>query len=210
MKTKLTLLMALAGLFTLNAGAQDQPGRPGGPGGPGEGGRGRFQPSAEDIKKYDKDGNGELSREEMRGMMDERRKEMEKKYDADGDGKLSDEERKKMEAENPRGRGGPGGPGGPGGRGGFPPPTADEIKTYDKNGDGKLEGEEATALRTARQKARLEKYDADKDGKLSDEENRKMFEDYRKQREEDRAKNAAAGKTTEEKKPEPAKAPETK
>jgi hypothetical protein len=159
MKIKFTMLAALAGLLTFTAGAQENPGRPGGPGGRGgEGrgeGRGRFQPSAEDIKKYDKDSDGQLSREEMRAMMEERRKELEKKYDANGDGKLDDEERKKLEAENPRrGPGGPGAPGGPGG----PPPTAEEIKTHDKNSDGKLEGE------------------------LSNEERAKMMEDMRRER----------------------------
>ena len=172
MKTKLTLLTALAGLFTITAGAQDNPPRPGGPGGEG---RARFQPSAEDVKKYDKDADGQLSREEMRAMFEERRKELEKKYDANSDGKLDEEERKKMISENPR-RAGPGGPGRQ-----PQPPTAEELKTYDKNADGKIEGEEAVALREARQKARLEKYDADKDGKLSDEENRKMFEDMRRE-----------------------------
>ncbi len=188
MKIRFTLLAALAGLLTFTAGAQDEtrrpggPGAPGGPGGRGEG-RARFQPSAEEIKKYDKDADGQLSREEMRTMFEERRKELEKKYDANGDGKLDEEERKKLEAENPRrGPGGPGGAGAPGGPGGFPPPSAEEIKTYDKNGDGKLEGEEATALRQARQKARMEKYDTDKNGELSDEERAKMMEDMRRER----------------------------
>jgi len=182
MKIKFTLLAALAGVLTLTAGAQENPGRPGGPGGRGGEGRGRFQPSAEDLKKYDKDSDGQLSREEMRAMMEERRKELEKKYDANGDGKLDDEERKKLESENPRrGPGGPGAPGGPGGPGG-PPPTAEEIKTYDKNSDGKLEGEEVTALREARQKARMEKYDTDKNGELSNEERAKMMEDMRRER----------------------------
>jgi len=173
MKTKLTLLTALAGLLVTPALAQETPGaRPEG----GRGSGGRPQPSAEDVKKYDKDGNGELSREEMRAMFEERRKEMEKKYDANGDGTLDETERKKMIEENPRmaGRGGPGGPGGQ-------PPTAEEIKTHDKNADGKLEGEEVTALREARRKAREAKYDADKDGKLSDDERKKMEDDLRAQ-----------------------------
>lgn len=167
MKLKITLLTLLAGLLGV-ADAQDKPAVPGG-GGPGGGGRGgRFQPDAETLKKYDKDGDGKLSDEERTVMRADREKAMLEKYDADKDGKLNDEERKKMESENPRrGMGGP-------------PPTAEEIKTYDKNGDGKLEGEEATALREARMKAMTEKYDTDKDGKLSDEERQKMFEDFRK------------------------------
>ena len=58
----------------------------------------------------------------------------------------------------------------------------------------------------ARQKARLEKYDTDKDGKLSEEENRKMFEDLRKQRPGGGTRPGGGG-TSEEKKPEPAKVP---
>ena len=174
MKFKITLLSLLAGLLGI-ANAQDKPAVPGGPGGggggpggPGGGGRGRFQPDAETLKKYDKDGDGKLNDEERTAMRADRDKAMLEKYDADKDGKLNNEERMKMEAENPRrGMGGP-------------PPTAEEIKTYDKNGDGKLEGDEATALREARMKAMTEKYDTDKDGKLSDEERQKMFEDFRK------------------------------
>jgi hypothetical protein len=180
MKIRLTLLTLIAGLMAFNANAQDnppageRPSRPGGPGGAPGSGRARFQPTDEEKKKYDKDGNGELSREEMRALFADRQKELEKKYDANGDGKLDDEERKKMETENPRRV--PGGPGAPGGQ----PATAEEIKTHDKNGDGKLDDDEKIALREARQKARLEKYDTDKDGKLSAEEQQKMIEDIRK------------------------------
>lgn len=166
MKIRLSLFAVLAGLLTLNAEAQDNPRRPGGPGG---GGRGRGPaPTAEEIKTHDKNSDGKLEGEELTALREARQKAMLEKYDADKDGKLNEEERKKMEAENPR-RFGPGGPGGQ--------PTAEEIKTHDKNGDGKLEGEEVTALREARQKAFLEKYDADKDGKLSDEERRKAMQD---------------------------------
>ena len=170
MKTKLTLLMALAGLFTLNASAQNQPGGPGG--------RGRNQPSAEDLKKYDKDSDGKLSEEERTAQRADRDKANLEKYDADKNGKLDEAETKKMRDENPRGRGGPGG----GGRGGFAP-TPEDIKKYDKDADGKLNDEETKALREARQKEMLEKYDADKDGKLGDDERQKMIDDFRKQRE---------------------------
>jgi Ca2+-binding EF-hand superfamily protein len=178
MKLKLTLFTALAGLLTFSASAQDTQPPPGRPGGPRGEGRGRPQPSAEDIKKYDKDADGKLSEEEARTMRTERaaarEKEMLAKYDADKDGKLNDEERKKMETENPRR-----GPGGPGGR--FQP-TPEELKKYDADKDGKLNDEEQKTLREARQKEALEKYDADKDGKLSDEERQKMFEDRGTQR----------------------------
>ena len=55
---------------------------------------------------FDKDGDGKLSDEERKAMMEEMQKrrpnvgpqfqEMMKKFDKDGDGKLSDEERKAM------------------------------------------------------------------------------------------------------------------
>ena len=51
------------------------------------------------LKKFDKDGDGKLSREERRAMFDEARKKREaliKKYDADGDGKLNDAEKTKL------------------------------------------------------------------------------------------------------------------
>lgn len=53
------------------------------------------------IKKFDKDGDGQLSeqeradaREAFKAKMAERKAELIKKYDKDGDGKLSEEERK--------------------------------------------------------------------------------------------------------------------
>ena len=63
-----------------------------GPGGPGGG---RWQPDAETIKKFDKDGDGKLNEEEMKALRDAREKEWLEKYDTDKDGKLSDEERRK-------------------------------------------------------------------------------------------------------------------
>ena len=62
--------------------------------------RGRdFVPPKEILAKFDKDGDGKLSREERRAMFDEARKKREaliKKYDADGDGKLNDAEKTKL------------------------------------------------------------------------------------------------------------------
>lgn len=198
MKTKLTMLMALAGLFTLNASAQDDSGRPGRPGGPGgEGGRGRYQPSAEDLKKYDKDADGKLSEEERTALRADREKAMVEKYDADKNGKLDEAETKKMREENPRGRGGPGG--------GRFQPSAEDIKKYDADKDGKLNEAETKTMREARQKEMLEKYDADKDGKLSDDERQKMMDDFRKQREE--GTRPGGEKKPDVKKPEPAKVP---
>lgn len=51
------------------------------------------------LAKFDKDGDGKLSREERRAMFDDARKKREaliKKYDADGDGKLNDAEKTKL------------------------------------------------------------------------------------------------------------------
>jgi hypothetical protein len=70
-------------------------------------------PPAEMIAKFDKDGDGKLSDEEKKAMMEARKKQMLTKFDKDGDGKLSDEEKKAMR-EAMGGR--PGGPGRPGGK----------------------------------------------------------------------------------------------
>lgn len=61
--------------------------------------RREFTPPKEILAKFDKDGDGKLSREERRSMFEEARKKREelfKKYDADGDGKLSDSEKTKL------------------------------------------------------------------------------------------------------------------
>ncbi len=133
--------------------AQDPP-----PADGGRNNRGPRRPSEDMLKKYDKDGDGKLSEDEMKAMREAREKEMLEKYDADKDRKLNEEERKKMEAENPR-RGG-----------GFFQPSPEILKKYDKNGDGKLDDDERKAWRDDREKEMLEKYDADKDGKLSESE----------------------------------------
>ena len=109
-----------------------------------------------------------------------------KKFDANGDGQLSDEEKEKAKAafrERVGGKGGPGGPGGPGreelmkkfdangngqlepeekaklmaamkerfgGEGGKPPIDKEAIlKKFDANGDGQLSGEEKEKARAA-------------------------------------------------------------
>ncbi|MDB4328239.1 hypothetical protein N9978_02860, partial [Akkermansiaceae bacterium] len=67
---------------------------------------------AEMLKKFDKDGDGELNDDEKKAMREAGKAAIIKKYDTDGDGVLSDEEKKAMPK---RRRGGPEGrkPGGP-------------------------------------------------------------------------------------------------
>ncbi len=88
-------------------------------------------PSAEMIKKFDKDGDGKLSDEERKAMQEagkakreEHQKAMLAKYDKDGDGKLSDEERAAAKADR----------------------EAEMLKKFDKDGDGKLSDEERAAM----------------------------------------------------------------
>lgn len=56
---------------------------------------------AELLKRFDKDGDGQLSKDEKKAMHEELKKEREaellKKFDKDGDGKLSPEEKKAAE-----------------------------------------------------------------------------------------------------------------
>ena len=104
------------------------------------------------IKRFDTDGDGQLSEEEqeaMREAMDAAlpfgREDMTKRFDTDGDGELSKEEREAMR-EGMRGF-----MGGPGGRG-RPPfgmhfQTEKLVKQFDIDGDGKLDHEERRAAR---------------------------------------------------------------
>lgn len=144
------------------------------------------------LKKYDKDGDGRLDKNErveaMKALkeksvaLDEIRskhsQEIIKKFDADGDGKLDkkeligflEEQRKVMEKarKNMMRR-----------RGNFNPPK--EILTkYDKDGDGKLSAEERKIMfndARERRAAIIKKYDANGDGNLSDEERLKLTQD---------------------------------
>lgn len=155
-----------------NKGPRDGqgPGKGGerGPGGPGGNGPGREAM----MKKFDKNGDGQLDDTEKaaaraamgeRGskpgegaMSPERREAFMKKFDKNGDGKLDDTERSAAKAEFEKMRGGerkPGagkpGEGKPGeGRGG------DFMKKFDKNGDGKLDENEKAAAKEAMAKLR--------------------------------------------------------
>ncbi len=89
---QLLKLGILVGTCTF-AVAQDEPKRPERPERPAR------EIPAEVLEKFDKDGDGKISREEHKAMGEERQKEMLSKFDKDGDGKLSDEERTAMREE---------------------------------------------------------------------------------------------------------------
>ncbi len=193
-----------------------QPGQPGNrpaqPGQPG-GGRGGLteEQRAEMLKNFDKDGDGQLNREEREAArsaqleewrkanpeaaarFDERRAEEEKrradftkKYDKDGDGQLSEEERReafraegqaRLEAWKERD---------PEGYARFEKQQEEFTKRFDKDGDGQLSNEERRAgFETLREEGRArfaelsKKYDKDGDGQLSREEREEMFRNER-------------------------------
>ena len=191
-----------------------QPGQPGAqPGQPGQGrGRGPSEEQrAEMLKRYDKDGDGQLNDEERReartaqieewrkanpeaaARFDERRAEEEKrradfikKYDTDGDGELSDTERRdgfraegeaRLEAWKERD---------PEGYARFQKQREDFTKRFDANGDGELSDEERRAgFEKMREEGRArfeelrKKYDKDGDGELSREEREELFRNER-------------------------------
>jgi hypothetical protein len=124
MKNKLWITTGiLVGTCTF-APAQDTPIRPLHTGPPPHA-HGKFD------KKFDKDGDGRLSKEERKAMHEAHRKELLEKFDKDGDGKLSDDELKAAqdarmaERENRR---------------------RAMLQKFDKDGDGKLSEEERAAM----------------------------------------------------------------
>jgi len=113
------------------------------------------------VKKYDADGDGELSEEESKVAREKVAAEFRKlrdnwtsKWDADKDGKLSDEERKVMR-ESVRNR------------------ARQLRKEIDADGDGRITGQETQAFFKKLKKT----YDIDGDGTLSSEETRAMIQD---------------------------------
>ena len=134
---------------------------------------------AEIVKKFDKDKDGELSKEEAAEAFKSLKKEFMDNFDGDKDGKLSEEEMKKaaegcekiMEERR-----------------------KELVKKYDTDGDGELSQEERKAafekyreeLMKHREKM-IKKYDKDGDGKLSREEARAAAETMRKKMDEMRA-----------------------
>jgi Ca2+-binding EF-hand superfamily protein len=113
------------------------------------------------VKKYDSDGDGELSEEESKVAREKVTAEFKKlrdsftsKWDADNDGKLSEEERKAMR-ESLRSR-------------------AEELrKEIDADGDGEVTREERRAFFDKLKKT----YDVDGDGVLSSDETKAMIQD---------------------------------
>lgn len=101
--------------------------------GEGRSGPGGERPSAEEtVKKYDKDGSGELSASELELLFKEQRERMQQRGGQSGPGD-----------KNVQGRDKRGGQSGQGGR-----MNRDEImKKYDADGDGQLSDEERDALR---------------------------------------------------------------
>jgi hypothetical protein len=107
----------------------------------------RVNMGAEALKQFDKDGDGKLSEDERKAMM-EARKAMgdkmrlahEKEFDKNGDGKLDDAERATMmesfKQRNPEAAG----------------RMQEMVKRFDKDGDGKLNDDERKALRDERVK----------------------------------------------------------
>jgi Ca2+-binding EF-hand superfamily protein len=88
------------------------------------------------LKKFDKDGDGQLNKEEKAAA----KKEMIKRFDTNNDGKLDENEKKAMR-EKAKGK-------------------RDEIlKKFDKDGDGKLSDEEKAAAKAEFKKMRAEKHE---------------------------------------------------
>ena len=123
---------------------------------------------ADFLKKNDKDGDGQLSREERsagyRAMAAERRKQFMAQYDTNQDGNLDDKERGAVRAAMIK---------------------RFELSRFDTNKNGEIDGEEIAARdagRAEREKRRAEftkRYDLDGDGKLNEAERGKMMEAMR-------------------------------
>ncbi|MBO5254207.1 MAG: EF-hand domain-containing protein [Opitutales bacterium] len=143
------------------------------------------------MKKYDKDGDGRLNKEErelankamneksadLNEMRQKHAKDVIKRFDKDGDEKLSeselmvflDEQRKMFEKMRGRRMG----------RFGRNIPK-EILAQYDKNGNGRLDRDERREMfkdGAKRRAALIKKYDKDGDGKLSDDERTNLIND---------------------------------
>ena len=129
------------------------------------------------LRKYDDDGDGKLSEEEMKGAFQEmgrqQKQKLLEKHDLDGDGKLSDEERKAMYKQQNQPW-----------REGF---ERLALRDFDADGDGKIdeqEREEVNAfgrkLGGVMQQFNTRIFDLDGDGKVTSEERREVGGELRK------------------------------
>lgn len=130
---KASTLIALGTLLGSSAflAAQDTPAAPATPARPARTARAQRPPTADEIKQFDKDGDGKLDETEMKAMLDARKAKFEaaqkallEKYDANHNGILDPDELAKARADH----------------------EAELIKKYDKDGDGKLSDEERKAI----------------------------------------------------------------
>ncbi len=153
------LVLALMGILTLADAGQEKHGK----GGTCDGKDGR--PDREQMmKKYDHDGDGHLSDEELDRLRKDRaaaraehggkhpdREEIMRRFDQDGDGQLSEEERAALREEMGRHKGGR-----HGGFDGERPSREEMMKKFDADGDGRLNEEERIAMHEAFESRRRE------------------------------------------------------
>jgi len=131
MKTSYLLpLGAFLATFTF-ASAQDKPKRPAGP---------PREVPAKVIEKFDKDGDGKLSKPERQALREQRKTRMLAKFDTDKNGVLSDAERVAMKAERESMRTE---------RAARQARRQELLKKYDANTSGRLDPEEIKAAKAA-------------------------------------------------------------
>ena len=133
-------------------------------------------PHAQEYRAMDKDGNGDLTADEMAAQWGKEGRDYQKRVDwadADGDGKVSEEEWvAATSAKREGGKGGPGGKGGSGGKGG-PGGGRGEFVDADTDGDHSLSKDEMAAawgMDDATAGKKLDALDTDGDGSVSPDE----------------------------------------
>lgn len=125
MTQKLMTLLAV-GILAGTAAYGHGPGGPKGPRGP----KAIPAPLTDEQKKYDKNGDGALSVEEVLAMHEAKKAEILAKYDTDKDGKLSDAEKAAMRDDQ----------------------TKSLFDQFDTDKDGKLSLDELKALRNRKKR----------------------------------------------------------
>ncbi len=129
-------IMALTGALTLaHAGQGQDKNRGGHP-------KGKYSGREEMLKRYDTDGDGQLSEAEREKLRSDRaarrgkhpsRKEIMQRFDADGDGQLNEQERAALRAGMKKRHGGE--------------RREKMLRKYDADGDGELNAEEMENMR---------------------------------------------------------------